>query len=135
MKEHAIGFEAVLVSMSKTKDGTKLVLVVHPSDNANELFSHPIGTRYQVGAVRLDDEDKPIHRTEGQRAVMDAGMLCRNREFAESIGVTCEEDATDYIHRACGIRSRSELATNVKALAKFHDIRDRFLSKSWSANE
>lgn len=141
MKEHAYAFEAVMVSMSKTKDGVKVVFVIHPDDkDGRELFSHPIGSQYQIAAVLLDNENKPTPRqdkVESSRAVTSAAMLCRNNDFiqwlhgAGMILDPTEEDAVNYIHHACDIMSRAELATNAVALEKFEAIRDGFIN-AWS---
>ncbi|CAM4079494.1 hypothetical protein BOTU111921_10510 [Bordetella tumbae] len=69
-----------------------------------------------------------------------AGQLCANKRFQEWViaragavphGVATSEYAADYIRRACGILSRSELDHNAQAAALFHDrIRKPFLK--WS---
>lgn len=139
VKEHALSFEAVLVSLSKTKDGVKVVLVIHPNDMTSELFTHSIGSRYQMAAVQLDDQDQPVPRkikTDGNRAVVSAGMLCRDKTFLEWLvkkGVIfshSEEEAIEYLHSACGIKSRADLATNAVALGRFEAIRNEFTA-SW----
>ena len=56
----AINFEAVKLALRQSKDGIALTLSVHPSDMPAALWSHPIGARYMVALVRLDDTDQPI---------------------------------------------------------------------------
>lgn len=133
--EAAIGFEAVKVSMSQTKDGMKITLVIHPQDGINDLFSHPVGSRYQVALVLLDDENQPVvpaQRTDAQRAVVAAAMLCRESSFQQWMEATSkalsatEDDAVHGLCHACGIQSRAELATNEKARSLFAKLRNEF---------
>lgn len=129
--EAAIAVECVKVAMSQTKDGVKLVLVIHPNDTTNDLFTHPVGSRYQAAFVLLDDENKPVmpkHKTDGERAVVSAGMLCRQPDFQKWMvesGHTLEESeeaAINGIYHLCGINSRSDLRTNKGALQRFTEL-------------
>jgi hypothetical protein len=135
IKDAAIGFEAVRYSMSQTKDGFKLTLVIHPSDIVPELTSHPIGTRYQVALVEVNDEGQPVkpkHKTDGEQAVAAAGMLCRQPQFQAWLletGLTdeiSEAHAADAVCKFCKIDSRAELATNPEALRLFNGLRLQF---------
>lgn len=129
--EAAIAVECVKVAMSQTKDGVKLVLVIHPNDTTNDLFTHPVGSRYQAAFVLLDDENKPVmpkHKTDGERAVVSAGMLCRQPDFQKwmvEFGHTLEaseEAAINGLHYLCGINSRANLRTNKDALQRFTEL-------------
>jgi len=129
--EAAIAVECVKVAMSQTKDGVKLVLVIHPNDTTNDLFTHPVGSRYQAAFVLLDDENKPVmpkHKTNGERAVVSAGMLCRQPDFQKWMvesGHTLEESeeaAINGVYHLCGINSRSDLRTNKDALQRFTEL-------------
>ena len=64
IREAAIGFEAVKVSMSQDKNGVTLRLSVHPNDCPPELHTDWVGSRYMVGMVRLNDFDEPEMREE-----------------------------------------------------------------------
>lgn len=133
-KALAIGFEAVRYSMSQSKDGYKLTLVIHPDDVNNELTSHPIGTRYQVALVEVDDQGEPVNRkrTEGEQAVAAAGMLCRNPDFQrwcyvrDAFFEPSEDGAKAYIYQVCGILSRAELASQPEARKRFDAMRLAF---------
>lgn len=134
-KSAAIAFEGVKVSMSQTKDGIKITFVVHPNDDTQDLFNHPVGSRYQVVVVQVDDENQPIapaRRTEGERAVTAAIMLCREAAFQQwlfdedRIMSVSEELATHELKQHCGIQSRAELKTNEEARAKFDQLRLMF---------
>ena len=59
VKELALNFEAVKVSMSQDKNGTNLRLCIHPDDVPQELHQHWVGSRYMVAMVKLNDENEP----------------------------------------------------------------------------
>ena len=129
--DSAIGFEAVKVSMSQTKDGIKIVLVIHPNDNTQDLFNHPVGSRYQVALVQVDDEDKPLKpksKTEGEHAVTSAALMCKDVDFQRwtyRVGHSYSPDeagAVDAVQRYCGIASRAELGTLVSARRRYNDL-------------
>lgn len=131
----ALSFEAVKIAMSQTKDGIKITLVIHPNDSTNDLFSHHVGSRYQVAMVLLDDEGQPVmpkSKTDAERAVTAAAMLCKDRDFQKwmfDVGNTVEqsEDATiAAVHLLCGMKSRAELKTNKEARDKFDELRLAF---------
>jgi hypothetical protein len=131
-KAAALGFEAVKVSMSQTKDGIKIVLVIHPNDDTQDLFNNPIGSRYQMAMVLLDDEGQavmPAKRTEGERAVASAAMLCKEPAFQQWLlreGLVLfadEECAIQHIYDHCEIDSRSDLKVNKAARDKFDELR------------
>ena len=59
VKDLALKFEAIKVSMSQDKNGTNLRLCIHPDDVPQELHKHWVGSRYMIAMVKLDDEDQP----------------------------------------------------------------------------
>jgi hypothetical protein len=126
----AINFEAILISFRKDRNGINIVLTVSPHDVPDELMLAPVGTRYQIAAVKLDDQDKPAKefRTDGELAVMRAGMLCQNEDFQEWLVKTeralspSHANAKAAVYRECGISSRKELRTNVEACSRFKTI-------------
>jgi hypothetical protein len=72
--------------------------------------------------------------TEGEKAVMRAGILCKDTEFQfwaahleDYPGQTIEDFVRDY----CGIQSRSELAANEGALQRFYQLEANF--REWAA--
>lgn len=129
----AISFEAVKVSMRQSKDGVMVTFAIHPNDQTNDLLIHPVGSRYQVALVQLDDEGQPIEpRSKSDGKVEAAGMLCKNIEFQSwlyrtgAILQATEEDAVQYIHSYCGVASRSQLKDNMEARRLFDALRLRF---------
>jgi hypothetical protein len=107
-------FEAVKVAMKQDKTGYILTLSIHPDDVPEEIFRDFVGARYQIVAVRLNEDQTPYPRKNG--VVSAAGMLCRNPMFWDwlasqnEITEKCEEQAIEALHRMCGIKSRKELS-------------------------
>ena len=125
-----LSFEAVKVSMNQTKDGTKITLVIHPNEVQADMLTDPIGSRYRVAMVLLDDEDQPVVRHSPEReAVRAAGMLAKTGAFQEWCllkGETLEsseEAAAAYIRRYCQIESRSQLGYDKLARQRFDQLR------------
>jgi hypothetical protein len=129
-------FEARKVSLSHTKDGIKMTLVIHPDEMPEEILRDFIGTRYLVVLVRLDDNEEPVkrpHLQEGAAAVASAGMLAADPGFQEWLCTTgkiedfSEEAAASFIRETCGVASRSDLKVNKPAREKFAVLKEEFL--------
>lgn len=129
VRENAMHFEAVKVSMSQNKDGVMLRLAVHPNDCPPELHTDWVGSRYVVAMVKLNDQDEPDEREEQrriERLISACGLLCRNEDFWSFLMVGNEEEAVNEIRERCGIKSRTEFRDNVGARNKFEEIREEF---------
>lgn len=142
IREAAMNFEAVKISMSQDRNGVVLRLNVHPSECPPALHTDWVGSRYMVAMVKLDDEDQPDKRddeTALQRLISSAGLLCRNEEFGaymkamghideDTDAFTMEDEVTKALYLICNIKSRSELRQNVSARETFMELREEFLS-------
>lgn len=134
-KKNTLQCEVVKVAMAQDKNGHILKLSIHPNDLPKDLVLDPLGSRYVMVLAKLNDQDEvvqPHDKSEGEKAVDIAGLLCRNRRFIGwladrglSHGRT-QEDAIAAIRFLCSIKSRAELATNEEARKKFFDLRDDF---------
>ena len=58
VKNVALNFEAVKVSMSQTKDGIILRLAVHPHECPPNLHLDWVGSRYMVAMVKLNEHEE-----------------------------------------------------------------------------
>lgn len=58
----AINFEAKLYAFRKTKEGTVVSFVVHPSDMTDSLATLDIGARVVIAAVEIGDDEQPKQR-------------------------------------------------------------------------
>jgi hypothetical protein len=135
IKDLAINFEAVKIAMNQDKNGLILKLAIHPSDAPQDLVVAPVGTRYMVAAVMLNDQDEPVKgvkKREADTVITIAGALCRNPRFQywlQSSGVSdtnSEQAAVEAVREFCGIKSRSEFSTNENARNKFMVLREQF---------
>ena len=135
VKELALKFEAVKVSMSQDKNGTNLRLCIHPDDVPQELHQHWVGSRYMVAMVKLTDEDEPElseDQIRKQRLFKSAIMLCKeksfwsyldeNSHFGLETSINSEEGCAKQLRDRLGISSRSELKTNNDALNRFENM-------------
>jgi hypothetical protein len=134
----AIQVEVVKVGMSQSKDGYFLRLALHPSDSIASLVSSPVGTRYVCAFVEVDDRQEPVAARDtgvgSHIAVSQAALLCRELAFQrwlvdnQMAPEQSERAARDTVCRACGIASRSELATNEQARELWKKLRTDFMN-------
>jgi len=132
VRDNAMNFEAVKVSMSQNKEGVILRLSVHPNDCPSDLHTDWVGSRYMVAMVKLNDQDEIETRQNEQaiqRLIASCGLLCRELDFQSFLGVDSEDKAVDSIREKCGISSRSEFRDNILARESFIRIREEY--KQW----
>lgn len=135
-RDAAIQVEVVKVSMSQSKEGYFLRLVLHPSDKIAALVNSPVGTRYVCAFVEVDDRQEPVAQLrarETNSAVAQSNLLCREPQFQEWLvgvglaSVVGEGEAAEAVRRYCGIESRSALASNEQALRLWKKLRTDFM--------
>ena len=132
VKDVALNFEAVKVSMSQTKDGIILRLAVHPHECPPNLHLDWVGSRYMVAMAKIMDDEQPEPTRDDIKRIKDSCCaLCREPKFQAWLlrdqGVEVNENnAVSYLREQLGISSRSELDTNSIARAAFIDIREEF---------
>jgi|TARA_R110000803_G_scaffold65533_8_gene126698 hypothetical protein len=129
VRDMAMTFEAVQSYMRKDVKGVNLTLVIHPDDVPEDLFRQPTGSRYQVAMVLINDQEQPVMpkiKAEGQKAVSQAGLLCREKSFWAFLGVFTEEEAVKELKARLDIISRSELANNKIAREGFRELVNEF---------
>ena len=141
VRDAAVHFEAVKISMSQSKQGTVLRLALHPNEVPPSLHTDWVGSRYMVAMVKLDEEDQPEmsdQQRETNRLIASAGMLCRNLDFAKFLfdadtllGVPNDEAEREKrvagaLREALGVESRSEMRTNSVARERFKNMVEEF---------
>ncbi len=83
-------------------------------------------------------EPLPEPQTEGEKLRTRAVMLCKDRNFQEWVATLtfarygAEGDAVNYIYDKCNIKSRAEIAANIKAQHLFRDILDEY--EAWKVS-
>jgi hypothetical protein len=141
----AMKFEAVKVSMSQDKSGIILRLSVHPDDCPSQLHTDWVGSRYIVAMVKLDDDDKPAIDEKTARAitaVKKAGMLPRNDAFQRFLSADPkidagidpsadpsdrEEAAAEALRGVLGVSSRSDIRSSPEAIQRLQELINDFI--------
>lgn len=127
--------EVVKIAMAQDKNGHILKLSIHPNDLPKDLVLDPLGSRYVMVLAKLGDNDEietPKDKSDGEKAVDIAGLLCRNERFISWLfdnglsGSRDSQGAIDAVRETCGVTSRSEFRTNEEARRKFFELRDAF---------
>jgi len=136
-KQNTLQCEVIKIAMAQDRNGHILKLAIHPNDLPKDLVLDPLGSRYVMVLARLNDQDevvKPKEKSEGDKAVDIAGLLCRNNRFIHWLfdrgysGGDTQADAVEGIRNYCSIQSRSELATNENARSRFNELKTEFES-------
>lgn len=127
--------EVVKIAMAQDKNGHILKLSIHPNDLPKDLVLDPLGSRYMMVLARLNDQDEvvqPKEKSDGDKAVDVAGLLCRNPRFISWLfdsGYSLSRDqqgAIDGVRTICGIKSRAEFRANEEARERFFELKAEF---------
>lgn len=122
---NALQFECRKVALKQDRTGYVLTVVIHPDEIPEELLRDFVGSRYGVAMVRIADDESAVPY---QNRVMQAGMLCRTREFQywlkenKLLERISEDEAINALYKLCGINSRTELNGNADAKQKFDEM-------------
>lgn len=137
IREAHTQFEGVKIAMTQDKNGHILKMSIHPNDTPEDIMRDPVGTRYMVVLVRLNEQDQPVasqSNEDGRRAVALAGTLCSDEDFqgwlvsvneAEELN---EVAASVALRRMLHVTSRKELKTDREARQRLLAIRDEFVA-------
>lgn len=140
-----ISLEVLKIALRQTKDGLAVTFLIHPEDMHPSLLSDPIGSRYMVKLVRVDENEQPVVQSESLMRVDDspirkaqkniiasAGILCRDKDFQQwlfkrRISVEpSEAGAVEGLHAYLRIHSRAQLAESQRARRAFIELRGEF---------
>ena len=134
-ERNTVQCEAIKVAMAQDKNGHILKLSIHPNDLPKDLVLDPLGSRYIVVFAKLNDQDEietPKDKSDGEKAIDVAGLLCRNPRFIHwlydsgfSLADT-QDGAINCVRQMCGIESRAEFRTNEIARDKFFELKAEF---------
>lgn len=132
VKEHAVHCEVKKDGLRQTQDGgIKVTFSIHPDDMPASLYSDPMGQRYMLAIVALNDDETPRHtenKTKNYTAA--AKLLAKDRQFWEYLcmahplsfvsGQMIDESLVeDKIERLCGVKSCAEIKDGTEAGRKF----------------
>lgn len=134
-EKNTIQCEVVKIAMTQDKNGHILKVAIHPSDLPKDLILDPLGTRYVMVLARLNDQDEvvqPKEKSEAEKAIDIAGLLCRNQRFIDwmfDYGQSLERTefgAIEGVKIYCGVESRKHFRTDAAARKMFFQLRDKF---------
>lgn len=145
-------FEARKHAIRQTADGWVVSFIIHPNDITPEFATAPLGTRYMVGFAEISDDEKPVTPVQPkhtnpdaaaryaslsapEKAVQRAGMLGDDPRFQawviNRVGRKLNaSECAAYIRHECGVRSRSEIATDPEALRAFIALETAYRSET-----
>lgn len=138
-----VKFEAKKHAARQLQDSHwQLVLTLHPDDIPTWLIMAPNGTHLQIEAQAMTDEGSPQEpargpKTTGERAVQQAGLLCKEERFQAYLasmmpdvveGDTVEDATATRLRKALGIETRKELELNEVAQTRFADLLNDFMA-------
>jgi len=138
IEEISTKFECVKLGMRHSKDGHVISFAIHPNDTPQDLMTDPLGQRYMIVAVRINEHDEPVASVldaEGKRSVALAGTLCADNNFQEWLVRVGEVDemsevaASTWLRKYLGVTSRKELKTDSRAREKLSGLRSEFVSQ------
>jgi hypothetical protein len=128
-------FEAVKVALKQDKTGYVLTLCLQPDEIPEELLRDWVGARYQVVMVRLNGTEEPMNRQDefaGAQAVKRAGILSNHPQFWQylvefgHIPFIDQQLALEWLREFLGVKSRTELKTNLDGRRKLDQISMEF---------
>jgi len=129
-------FEAVKIAMTQDKNGHILKMAIHPNDTPESIMRDPVGTKYMVVLVRMNDEGEPVASQtdeDAKKAIQIAGILCTDEKFQQWLVQIGEADelsemaATVALRRILKITSRKELKVDSAARQRLLGLRDEFV--------
>lgn len=130
-ERNTIQCEVVKIAMTQDKNGHILKVAIHPSELPKDLVLDPLGTRYVMVLARLNDQDEvvqPQEKSEADRIISQAGLLCRNKRFIDWLfdhghsPERSEAGAVDAIKEHCGVQSRRDFRTDAEARRRFKEL-------------
>lgn len=155
ISELAIHCEAKKHAYRQTQDGVVVSFVLHPQEVPEGLALAPLGARYVLALVELNDDETPKEASKPSalrpQPVSDEPRAGAKRDWrdlppSQQAGIRCEEaafgvflkdaktddfdeaaeDAAEAVRLICGVSSRSELNTNQKARVIWHQLNDQY---------
>ena len=124
----ASSFECVKVALKQDRTGFVLTLSIHPDEIPEDMLRDYVGSRYGCALVRINDDETV---TKELSLPEKAGILCKSQRFhvfLKEMGWKNpnEQDAVEFIYAQCGIKSRTELNGNVKAIKKYNILLETY---------
>ena len=135
-RDHAISVEAKKHAYRQTQDGVVVSFVVQPNDIDPALAAAPLGTRYTLALVEMNDEGEPVSRavpTTERRSwgqltnAQQAGIRCNDPRFVAWVAEQSKQDPAEFVRAFCGVRSRADINEGAAA-DRWRELDARFLA-------
>ena len=124
-----INTEAIYYSARySTSGGWKITLAVPDDLVPKQLDAIGAGKRFMLALVPIGDDEQPEpvkpaqNPLKGGRLAQRAGMICSQPAFHAFINVSSQDEAAEFVRKACGITSRAEIDHSPEARAKFEAL-------------
>lgn len=124
-RENAIPLEVKKDGLQQRQDGSWLLrLKVHPQDSMKLIADAPMGQRYMLAMVALDDNEQPKQRKSWNELTpaVQAALKCADPEFQAFLNVDGEEAAAVKVRERCEVQSRRELTQSPRAAAAWETL-------------
>lgn len=156
-RQLALACEAKKHAYRQTQDGVVVSFVLHPQEVPDELATAPLGQRYQLALVALNDDDTPregmvqhtgprsipatrLNNAQPARAkrswdemtpAQQAGMLRNDQSFGNFVREHWgqDEEPKELIYRWCNVSSNAHIAIGTPAHQKWDDLVSRY--RAW----
>lgn len=142
-------FEGKKHAIRQTQDGWVVSFVVHPNDMTPEFAASPLGTRLMIGYAEIGEDEEPktakvvdlskslrgkeayAQKDAMEQAVARACILCDDLKFklwaSKQIPPGSDfPDATEWLRRRLGVKSRNEISGNDRAFQAFLALETQF---------
>lgn len=135
ISEATISFEGVKTSFVQTSKGVKVTFEVNPLEVPNDLVTAPIGQRYMIVIVGIDDDETPIPAPDKSKSITEAqsaGMLCRSVNFQGYMvhlgyaDAKTEGQAAGALRDILKIKTRSEIGKDQKVREEWVRLKNQF---------
>lgn len=124
-RKNAIPLEVKKDGLQQRQDGSWMLrLKVHPQDSMKHVADAPMGQRYMLAMVALDDNEEPKQRKSWNELTpsVQAALKCGDPEFQAFLNVDTEEAAAVKVRERCGVQSRRDLTLNQLAAAAWETL-------------
>jgi len=132
MNGKPMAFEALKIALKQDRGGHVLTLVIHPDETPDQLWRDPVGKRYGVALVALDEEGEAFNdEAEGERVFKMHGARCRDAGFqlfmlgpndATESKKDREESCRDAVKKSLGIASSTDIRDKPKVRLQFLEL-------------
>lgn len=139
-KQNAVNFECKKDALRQVQDGgVKVTFTINPDDMPSSLYADPMGQRYMLALVALNDDETPVEREKPKSFAGQAKMMIQDDAFCDwcamKMGVSTPLDqmeAEKLLKRSCNINSCAELIEGADSTKRFKILQREYLQ--WKNN-